>query len=198
MPITTRRKSIVGSVARRRAKENRGREAAAIGIRADRSCAPSVLRRRLLRRLAGRGRRPRRRLVRRRSRLALRRLTRRLSWHLSWRLAWRLPWPVAPLRVAHAEVRVLRAAGFDEARVDGGQRLGRPRSLRHAHHDRADAVDHDALAGADAVLDESRLQADLPDGGARPRRGLLRLLLLLLRDGGREPHDRGGDEGWQE
>jgi hypothetical protein len=194
MPITTRRKSIVGSVARRRAKENRGREAAAIGIRADRSCAPSVvLRRRLLRRLAGRGRRPRRRLVRRRSRLALRRLTRRLSWHLSWRL----PWPVAPLGVAHAEVRVLRAASFDEARVDGGQRLGRPRSLRHAHHDRADAVDHDALAGADAVLDESRLQADLPDGGARPRRGLLRLL-RLLRDGGREPHDRGGDEGWQE
>jgi hypothetical protein len=107
-----------------------------------------------------------------------------------------LAWPVASLRVAHAEVRVLRAAGFDQGRVDGGQRLGRPRPLRRAHHDRADAVDHDPFAGAGAVLDESRLQADLPDGGARPRRGLLRL--LLLRDGGREPRDRGSDEGWQE
>jgi hypothetical protein len=184
-----------------RAKENRGRKAAAIGIRAVRWRAPSVR----LRPWSGPGRLPRRRLVR----LALRRLTWRLSGPRS-RAGPRprsgsrpgLSRPGAALAIAHAEVRVLRAAGLDQGRVDCGQRLRRPHPLPGAHHDRTDAVDHHAFAGAGAVLDEARLQAGLPDRGACGRWGPSRRLWprprRLLCEGRREPRDCGDDEGWQE
>jgi hypothetical protein len=70
------------------------------------------------------------------------------------------------LGVADAEIRILRFAGFDQRRIDRGQRLAGALSLRRALHDRADAVDHDPVALARTIGDEAGRLTGLPDRGA--------------------------------
>jgi hypothetical protein len=73
-----------------------------------------------------------------------------------------------------AEIGIPGPAGFDELRIDRRQRLGGATRLPAALHDRPDAIDLDAVAGARAALRKAGLLAGRHDLGART--GLLRRL----------------------